>query len=136
MLQLKQWMTTVVLAGLIAAIGMIVLTSVDDGSVTNTPAEVAPSSPGDSVQSPILILPEQDEQSPLTPIQNSTPLPTQIFDPTPTPPPTRNHTVQAGESLYNIALANGITVEDILAFNSLVNPDRLEVGQVLIIPLK
>lgn len=44
------------------------------------------------------------------------------------------HTVAAGETLYVIALDYGVTVEAIVAANGLEDPNRLQVGQELLIP--
>jgi murein DD-endopeptidase MepM/ murein hydrolase activator NlpD len=44
------------------------------------------------------------------------------------------HVVQAGETLSAIAQHYGITVEAIIATNELADPDRIQVGQRLIIP--
>lgn len=44
------------------------------------------------------------------------------------------HRVAAGETLYNIALRYGVTVRSIIDANNLSNPDRLSIGQELIIP--
>ncbi len=41
------------------------------------------------------------------------------------------HTVQAGETLWDIAQAYGITVDSIVSANDLSNPNRLKVGQKL-----
>lgn len=41
------------------------------------------------------------------------------------------HTVQAGETLWDIAQAYGITVDSIVSANDLTNPNRLRVGQKL-----
>jgi LasA protease len=45
------------------------------------------------------------------------------------------YTVQSGDTLGAIALAYGVTVEQIMLANALVNPDALDVGQVLVIPI-
>ena len=63
-------------------------------------------------------------------------------DVTPTPTVTRTalpageltHTVKAGESLFIIARQYDVTIDDIVEANNLENPDRLFIGQVLIIP--
>jgi hypothetical protein len=65
--------------------------------------------------------------------------------PTPgTPPATSARTpttvaityiVQAGDTLYDIALRYGVTVDEIVEANNLENPDVLKIGQELIIPL-
>jgi peptidoglycan-N-acetylglucosamine deacetylase len=44
------------------------------------------------------------------------------------------HTVASGETLYGIALRYGVTVNAIVQANDLANPDRLNLGQQLIIP--
>jgi LysM repeat protein len=52
----------------------------------------------------------------------------------PTAVPAQSHTVQAGENLTTIAQRYGVTVQAIVAANSITNPDRVAVGTVLIIP--
>ena len=47
---------------------------------------------------------------------------------------TITHVVQAGESLFSIALNYGTTVEAIMAANGLANPELVRIGQELIIP--
>jgi LysM repeat protein len=47
---------------------------------------------------------------------------------------TQVYIVQPGDTLYGIALNFGITVQSIIDANNLLNPDRLDVGQQLIIP--
>jgi LysM repeat protein len=44
------------------------------------------------------------------------------------------YTVQAGDTLYSISLHYGVTVQEIIDANNLPNPDRLDVGQQIIIP--
>jgi LasA protease len=62
---------------------------------------------------------------------------------TPTPIPTpvevvaalpREYVVQAGDTLSAIAAGNGVSIEALLAENSLIDPNILEVGQVLKLP--
>jgi murein DD-endopeptidase MepM/ murein hydrolase activator NlpD len=65
-----------------------------------------------------------------------------VETPTPNPPialpPLREdveqYVVQPGDTLNQIALAYNVTTEQITAANSLVNPNLLEIGQVLLIP--
>ena len=45
------------------------------------------------------------------------------------------HVVQVGESLFGIAQAYNSTIEDIVQANQLEQPDRLVVGQALVIPI-
>ncbi|RME81081.1 MAG: LysM peptidoglycan-binding domain-containing protein, partial [Caldilineae bacterium] len=57
--------------------------------------------------------------------------------PTPTPKPKLfTYTVKAGDTLYSIARKYDITVEDILRYNNLQDPNNLRVGQELQIPGK
>jgi len=44
------------------------------------------------------------------------------------------HVVQAGESLWSISQQYGITVEDLIMANDLIDPSRLRVGDELRIP--
>lgn len=58
----------------------------------------------------------------------------------PTAAPTGNteeqtYIVQAGDSLYRIALVYGVSIEDLIAANELADPNRLELGQELTIPV-
>lgn len=46
----------------------------------------------------------------------------------------QTHVVQSGESMSQIALEYGVTVDEILAANGLSNPNDLRVGQELLIP--
>lgn len=136
MAQLKQWIITVVLAGLIAAIGTIVFVAMDDGSETTTTTPVnSPIGGGDTNPQPPIII-DGTPQAPLTPSTQNTPIPTQVFNPTATTPPTTNYTVQPGDTLYNIAIAYGTTVDEIVRLSNLQNPDNLVVGQILTVPAR
>lgn len=46
----------------------------------------------------------------------------------------RVHVVQPGDNLYRIGLQYGFTIEELQAYNDLANPNRLEVGQEILIP--
>lgn len=54
---------------------------------------------------------------------------------TPLPSPGGTHVVQAGESLFIIAEMYGVSVQAIVDANQIENPDLIQAGQVLIIPL-
>ena len=70
-------------------------------------------------------------QNPPTPVPTATPLPT----PTPAPTPVLPiYTVESGDNLASIAEKLGVTMEAIIKVNKLENPDRLSVGQELLIP--
>uniref|UniRef100_UPI002CDC360E LysM peptidoglycan-binding domain-containing protein n=1 Tax=Aggregatilinea sp. TaxID=2806333 RepID=UPI002CDC360E len=47
---------------------------------------------------------------------------------------TITHTVQPGETLWNIAVAYGTTAQAIAQANNILNPQLIYVGQVLTIP--
>lgn len=47
----------------------------------------------------------------------------------------QTHTVQAGETLFRIAQQYGLTVDELLAANALVDPNVLSRGTVLVIPV-
>ena len=44
------------------------------------------------------------------------------------------HVVERGETLFRIALRYGVTVDALVRFNGLANPNRILAGQVLLIP--
>lgn len=44
------------------------------------------------------------------------------------------HTVVAGENLFRIGLVYGFTAEELASYNGIVDPTRIEIGQVLRIP--
>ncbi len=70
-----------------------------------------------------------------TPALAPTPTPAVALPSDPAAPPVpRVHKVAEGENLTTIAADYGVTVEDILAINSLANGDLLQVGQELVIP--
>lgn len=75
----------------------------------------------------------------VTPVaQLPTPLPTSPpVSPTLPPSPTPDyliHRVESGETLGQIATAYDLTIEDLLEINTLEDPNRLEIGQVIYIP--
>ena len=59
------------------------------------------------------------------------PVPAQPEPPAPKPVPT--HTVKRGETLASIALQYGLDYRELAAWNSIVNPNRLEVGRTLVL---
>ena len=84
----------------------------------------------------------QEIASPINEVPTITPT-RPSFTPTPDPPhavpplrtKTEQYTVKAGETLGIIAARYGIGLDQLVAENSLVNPNVLEVGQVLTVPI-
>jgi LasA protease len=85
-----------------------------------------------------------DQPSPFLPVSDPTETPTAMF-PTPTLDPTRvsslltpgstTYVVQPGDTIGTIASRFGVTPEAIIQANHLTDPNALQVGQVLIIPV-
>lgn len=118
-----------------------------DGSLNHANAGAVPSTPGDARSqetlfpaetSPKLVVPTIDapflksNRPAGGPIQTATPdaprvLPTMRLE-------SKEYTVQAGDTLAEIAQSEGSAVQDIIHENNLDNPDLLSVGQQLTIP--
>jgi beta-lactamase class A len=64
----------------------------------------------------------------------ATPTPAAI-SPTPTAGSGQQYTVKSGDTLWDIAQANGVSVDDLIQANSLSNADQLTLGQVLRLPV-
>ena len=86
---------------------------------TTTPIQVRPT------QTPVVV------DTPTVPAE-----PTATPEPTPTPEPTGPivYTIQADETLSEIAERNGLTVDVLAAFNNLPDPELIFEGQVIEIP--
>ena len=54
--------------------------------------------------------------------------------PTPSCPNGFLYTIKAGDTLYNLALQYNVTVQAIIAANPGINPNNLQIGQVICIP--
>lgn len=50
------------------------------------------------------------------------------------PPELEYYTIQQGDTLYGIAQSFGVTVDALIAFNGIADPDAIEAGQKLAIP--
>jgi LysM repeat protein len=64
-------------------------------------------------------------------IASAVPTPTITLPPTPTPV---TYTVESGDTLFSIAIDLDIPVDALMAANGLTDPDKLSVGQVLLVP--
>lgn len=68
-----------------------------------------------------------------TPVVLRLPTATPVYTPTPSPTPAI-YRVQPGDTLYGIALRFGVSVAALQEANGITDPNRLQVGQELIIP--
>lgn len=66
---------------------------------------------------------------------SSTPSPTVILTVTPAPPSTQSYTVELGDTLFEIALRFGVSVNALAEANGITDPALIRPGQVLVIPL-
>ncbi len=82
----------------------------------------------------VLVIPQPPTPTPaITMTPTVTPTPSLVPSATPSRTPVY-HVVQRGETLFLIARQYGVTVDTLIAANGITNPDRIEVGQVIIIP--
>jgi LysM repeat protein len=94
---------------------------------TPTPGLATPSpatTPGPTITS--------SPAAPASPTPEVSASPTEPGGPSPSP---ISYTVKRGDRLRDIAAQFGVTVDAIVQLNNLENPDRIEAGQVLLIPL-
>ena len=81
--------------------------------------------------------PQATADATLTPEVTATLLPTHTPRPTPTATPVMEiHVVRAGDSLWSISQQYGVTVDDLIMANDLIDPSNLRVGDELRIPPK
>lgn len=92
------------------------------GAASPTPSVSSTAAPTDAAASPTAGGTESPRRTP-------TPLPTVEITPEPLV-----HVVGRGESLNYIASVYGVTVADILAINDIPNPNRIQIGQEILIP--
>ena len=96
-----------------------------DWQVLQTPPDAVPGGPhGAIVTTDVTVV--QIEETPITPTVSA------LQPPLPLSPIT--HTTRAGETLQGIAWQYAVTAEAILRANGLTEPERIRVGQVLVIP--
>ncbi len=100
------------------------------------PNEVEPAPTQAPIVSPTAVIDDPNRAFEIviaTPTPNPTPTATPVARPTPTPTPFV-YAVQAGDTLSGIAARFGLTVEELVQANRLVDPDSLQIGQQLTIP--
>lgn len=117
-------------------------------TATATPAQQMPTEPTateppapDVEATNEAIMATEQAQQPAEPTEpapdEATPVPTEpVAEPT-TPAPTQeqSYTIVANDTLFSIAQRYGVSVEELAARNGIVSVDRIEVGQVLVIPV-
>jgi LysM repeat protein len=120
------------LVGTLVALGIVLgIISLPDGTpITGGPTPTPSLSPP-----PTNAATGQPTGSPTTaPTASPSPSP----QPTPAPTPTPDHVlhvIQPGETLTAIAIRYGVTVEAIVVANGITDPNHIQAGDVLIIPL-
>ena len=85
----------------------------------------------------VLQIPSGASTAPVATAEQPLPTPTATQAPTPTPLPTSIptiYTVQAGDTLFQIANRFGVSVVELAAINGIIDYNQLIVGQVLTIP--
>ncbi len=99
--------------------------AMDDGGGTTVDDPSDPEPGEDATPDPY---PASDEE------ENSTPEAVEAVEELPPSIPTVTHLVQSGDTLTSIASRFNTSIEEIMAANSLVNPNQLRVGTTLLIP--
>lgn len=128
----RQWIVAAALLVIIGLLAVIMLEVFrEDSTVDALPEELAlPTLTTDAVETkeptlnPEEIYANGGEQPILTE-------PNAAQEPAPAP---LTHQVNVGDTLYEIALQYGTTIDAIVSLNRLANPNDLDVGQVLKIP--
>lgn len=114
--------------GCLLALGLSALVAVGCGQIVRRPAPSPTPTPTLSIVRLVTPLPR--------PTSTAAVLPTLIW-PLATPLPTATpilYTVQAGDTLIDIARRYGVSVEALRAANGNIAPERLQIGRPLIIP--
>jgi LysM repeat protein len=122
---------------IVSACTVLVVLSIWDRAIPRILGQVAPAAgleTGEAYPSPpaASLLPVSGQDTPEPSIGIGGENPTEAA----TAPPeeqTIEYTVEAGDTLGDIANQFGVSIDDIIAENELINPDKLEVGQILVI---
>jgi LysM repeat protein len=81
-------------------------------------------------------VPPSATSSPETPAAADTPsVPTGPPTSSPSPTQSTQYTVQAGDTLGGIAQAYDVSIQDLMAVNGIDDPNLLQIGQTLVIPI-
>ena len=124
-------LATVIVLAVAVASGFLVAYFVASGRAVDAPVAAASPTPR---KTPVV---SQAPGATVGPTSGSTdqprrtPTPAPIITPEPSP---FEHTIARGESLSYIAGLYCTTVDEIIAINEIENPNRIQVGQVILIP--
>ena len=151
--QYRLFVTLLVLP-VLAIIVIVILVMALTGGDEEQPAEAAPTaaaptavvgglSPTPSIgqppPAPTLTVaptaPPVPEPTPTPPPPTPTPTEPPVPTPTPTPEGPIEYAVQEGDTLFSIASAYGVSVDDLVDFNDLPDENFIFVGQVLEVPV-
>ena len=77
---------------------------------------------------------ETPTETPLPPTATATITPTFTSSPTPTEVWTKEYFIELGDSLWSIAEEFGVSIELLIAYNDITDPNNVPVGTKLIIP--
>lgn len=114
----KVWVVGVIAGLHVVVIGSLMLMQ---GCQSSTPAAVQPAS--------TTVMPPSVEQPKPTPVE-----PQPVEQPPAPKPEPKIYVVDKGDSLAYIGKRFNVSVKDIIALNSIKNPDKLKVGQKLTLP--
>ncbi|HEY2630050.1 MAG TPA: peptidoglycan DD-metalloendopeptidase family protein [Usitatibacter sp.] len=86
----------------------------------------------------LLVLTACATNRPAPVVERTLPTPPVVVAPPPPPepppaPPVPTHTVKKGDTLVSIALQYGLDYRDLVTWNNIANPNRIEIGQVLML---
>jgi LysM repeat protein len=109
--------------------GMLPAASVATASPSAVPS-VTPRPRPTATATPTVATPEPT----VAPTPEATPVATVVPTPTPPPPPVQTYAVQAGDTLAELAVRFGTSVEVLQALNGIDDPDEIVIGQILVLP--
>ena len=124
-------MAAVVVLALAVTAGFVVAYLVASGRAVDAPSALASRTPRHTTGTSLAPgeTPQPTTQGTNQPRRTPTPAP--VITPEATP---FEHTIARGESLIYIAGLYCTTVDEILVLNDIANPNRIQVGQVILIP--
>ena len=132
-----RYLRVVLLAAAVLIAWRILAWQEDTYQLAAAAAPAAPMVPGAMATAPPVVETPAATATVSVVVISPTPTPTPPPTPTPTPPPTptpKTHRVRLGDTLSEIAVFYGVTMDEILGLNNIPDPNNLLAGQVLILP--